>query len=295
MVILQQFHGLIPGILTLDHCGVTSDVVFASLRTFRHISLALVAVAFGLVTVLADAPPTPLATALEGRKLSFEANGNGRDQLTFTLKNASPTPVTVAIPAGLIATGAAPEDRVVVVREAMATVPAQNALEVSLPVVALSSKSAAKQQPFTLQTASEPRLTPLLKALADQPDAPRPTVQLAVLGLLEDINFAQWRQFSGATGDMQPTPAEITQAIDALGLLRVAAPQGTFALGNDTELKLRALRNPWSRAKAVALYGLDPGGDAVAPDLRQLLHTQPGDNCPICRQRALMQKQGDIP
>jgi len=251
----------------------------------------------GLGTAFADAPPAPmaLAAALEGKKLSLEASGNGRDQLTFTLKNASPAPVTVAIPAGLIATGATPECRLAVVRESMATIPAQGAVDVSLPVAALSTKSAVRQQPFTLQTATEPRLEPLLKVLSDQPDAPRPTVQLAVLGLLEDINFAQWRQFSGATGDAQPTPAEITQAIDALGLLRVAVPLGTFALGNDTELKLRALRNPWSRAKAVALYGLDAGGDAVAPDLRQLLHTQPGDNCPICRQRALMQKQGDIP
>jgi hypothetical protein len=168
-------------------------------------------------------------------------------------------------------------------------------MDVTLPVAALSSKNAVKQQPFAPLATTEPRLTPLLKTLADQPDAPRTTVQLAVLGVLEDLNFSQWRQFSGNAGNAQPTPAEITQAIDALGLLKLASPQGNFALGNDTELKLRALRNPWSRAKAVALYGLDTGDGAVAPDLRQLLHTQPGDNCPICRQRALMQQQGDIP
>jgi hypothetical protein len=46
----------------------------------------------------------------------------------------------------------------------------------------------------------------------------------------------------------------------------------------------------------MAIYGLDgAGGEALAPDLRQLLHTAPGDNCPICRQRALMQKPADIP
>jgi hypothetical protein len=225
----------------------------------------------------------------------MDAIGNGRDQLTFILKNPSKTPITVTIPAGLIAAGATPENRVVVVRNATATVPPQGAMDVSLPVAALSSKNPVKQQPFTPLASTEPRLAPLLKTLADQPDAPRPTVQLAVLGVLEDVNFSQWRQFSGDPADAQPTPAEITQAIDALGLLKLASPHGNFALGNDTELKLRALRNPWSRAKAVALYGLDSGDGAVAPDLKQLLHTQPGDNCPICRQRALMQQQGEIP
>jgi hypothetical protein len=63
-------------------------------------------------------------------------------------------------------------------------------------------------------------------------------------------------------------------------------------LAGDSELKLRALRNPWCRAKAMQVYGLSLGDGAVPPDLGQLLHTKPGDNCPICRQRALMEKAG---
>jgi hypothetical protein len=236
-----------------------------------------------------------LSAAVEARTLSVEAKGNGRDQLTVSLKNVTGAPATVAVPAGTIATGAKGVSRVIVLREATATVPAGGAVDVSLPVVALSSKNGAVEQAFTLQAGTEPRLTGLLKALADQPDAPRATVQLSVLALIEDMNFAQWRQFLRTAATAQPTPAEVTQAVDAMGLLRQAAPQGTFALANDTELKLRALRNPWSRGKAMALYGLDAGVEAAAPDLRQLLHTQAGDNCPICRQRALMQKPGDIP
>ena len=87
-----------------------------------------------------------------------------------------------------------------------------------------------------------------------------------------------------------PTPSDITQAIDVLGLLRKIAPEQTFALATDNGLKLRALRNPWCRAKAAQLYGLDNGDGGVAPDLGQLLHTKVGDNCPICRQRALLQQ-----
>jgi hypothetical protein len=177
----------------------------------------------------------------------------------------------------------------------MANLPSQGVTEVTLPVAALASKNATKPQPFELTSSSEPQLGALLKALADQPDAPRSTAQLAALCLLEDVTLAQWRQFLGTANEPQLTPAEVTQAIDALGLLRTIEPQRTFALANDAELKARALRNPWCRAKAMAIYGLDLGDGAAPPDLRQLLHTQPGDNCPICRQRALMQKQGDIP
>lgn len=274
------------------------DVGAVTIAALRFL-LSIFAVAVGLACSPGEAragAAVPLSAAVEARTLSVEAKGNGRDQLTVSLKNATAAPVTVAIPAGVVATGAKGESRVIVLREATATVPAGGAMEVSLPVVALSSKNEAVEQVFVLQTGTEARLAGLIKALADQPDAPRATVQLTVLALLEDMNFSQWRQFLGAaTTAQQPTPAEVTQAVDALGLLRQAAPQGTFALASDTELKLRALRNPWSRGKAMALYGLDAGVEAAAPDLRQLLHTQAGDNCPVCRQRALMQKPGDIP
>lgn len=268
-------------------------ITLTALKSLRLCCAVLASSFLGFAAVHADTP-IPLAKAVEARTLTLEAHGNGRDQLTLSLRNATLAPIVVEIPAGLISAGPTPESRVIVLRAATATLPAGSAVDASLPVAALSSKNAPAPQSFHLETASEPRLAALLKSLADQPDAPRATVQLAVLALLEDINFAQWRQFLG-TAEAQATPAEVTQAIDALGLIRVAAPQGTFALGTDSELKLRALRNPWSRAKAVALYGLDTGVDAVPPDLRQLLHTQPGDNCPICRQRALMQKQADIP
>jgi hypothetical protein len=277
----------------------SESVTLSSVNVVRHFRHTTLLLALGACIVRAAAPippaPTPLAAAVEGRKIVVEASGNGREQLTVSLRNPSPEPITVAIPAGLIATGDSAASRVIVLRAATVAVPGRGAVDVSMPAAALSSKTAAAPQRYRLEGASEPRLAALLKTLADQPDAPRPTMQLAVLAIMEDIHFAEWRRFLGTSGEAQPTPAEVTQAIDALGLLRTAAPQQTFALGNDSELKLRALRNPWSRAKAVALYGLDSGVDPIVPDLRQLLHTQAGDNCPTCRQRALMQKPADLP
>lgn len=128
-------------------------------------------------------------------------------------------------------------------------------------------------------------------------DVPRATTQFVALAFLEDVTFAQWQRFLAPQrtgeppGQTHPTPVEVTQAIDALGLLRRLAPEKTFALATDAELKFRALRNPWCRAKATQLYGIAlPTSDgAVPPDLGQLLHLKPGDNCPVCRQRSEMQ------
>ena len=271
------------------------------MNTLSNILRLVIPLAFVVAGARAAETPLPLAVALEGKKLSVDAKGNGRDQLSLTLRNASPTAVAVTIPAGLIAEGRAQPDRVIALRKAEATVPPQSAVDVALPVAALSSKSSGATQAFALTAATEPRLTPLLDYLANQPDAPRSTAQMTVFCLLENMSYAQWLQFlSGPAGsapasDPHPTPAEVTQAVDVLGLLRQLAPGQTFALAGDSELKLRALRNPWCRVKAMQVYGLNLGDGAVPPDLGQLLHTRPGDNCPICRQRALMEKAaGDL-
>ncbi|MEP6670508.1 MAG: hypothetical protein ABJF10_15215 [Chthoniobacter sp.] len=274
------------------------------MKPFPIIFRVAILLAFALAGVHAAETPLPLAAALAGKQLTVEANGNGRDQLSLTLRNTSPSAVTVTIPAGLIAEGREKPDCVIVLRKAEASIPAQGAVDVALPVAALSSKSSDAKQPFGVTTASEPRLAPLLDYLANQPDAPRATAQITILCLLENMSYAQWLQYlAGPAGpvptapvsDPHPTPAEVTQAVDVLGLLRQLAPTQTFALATDSELKLRALRNPWCRVKAMQIYGLNLGDGAVAPDLGQLLHTKPGDNCPICRQRALMEKAaGDL-
>ena len=239
-------------------------------------------------------PAISLFEAVKSQQLSLEANGNGRDQFMLTLRNPTKAPLAISLPAGAISKGAASKSRVISLRAVSTKVPAGGATEITLPVIALSSQNPIHAEAFAFTADAEPRLADLLKALADEPDAPRPTAQLAAFCLLEDITFARWRQFLG-TAEAQPTPVEITQAIDALGLLRATAPERKFALAADSDLKLRALRNPWSRAKAMVVYGLDLGDGAVPPDIRQLLHTSAGDNCPICRQRTLLQDQPGTP
>ena len=271
-------------------------------KTLRSLALAAL-FAFGNVSRSAEPPAIPLAQALTRAELKCEWSGNGRDQLSFAVSNPSAQPLTIAIPAGLIAVNREGSGKLIVLRSAEITIPARASADVALPVVALSAKSANTTQPYQATTDTEPRLADLLKFLADKPDAPKATVQLAALAILEDLTFPQWLQIlaqprAGEPPDPNhPTPAEVTQAIDALGILRTLAPAKTFALATDDGLKRRALRNPWCRAKAMQLYGITlPTSDgAVPPDLGQLLHLKVGDNCPICRQRAQMQTApGDL-
>lgn len=221
--------------------------------------------------------------------------GNGRDQLTLTVQNESEKPLHMAIPAGMTVTAKESQECVCIPRLKVVYVSPRSTKEVTLPVVALSTKrKAAAGQAFEMTgRQTDSRLAGLIKYrnAPGQRLVTQTTAQLVALALTEDVTFPQWRSFLGLPLESPPTPAEVTEAIDALGILRALEPTKTFALGTDAELKFRALRNPWCRAKAMQLYGITlPASDgAVPPGIGQLLHTTPGDNCPICRQRSEMQ------
>jgi hypothetical protein len=215
----------------------------------------------------------------------------GTDAMTIAVQNLSDLPTTVAQPVGLIF--AAGEDRVITLRAAELTVPARQAAEVVIPCARLSSRTVADAKSFRPTAESEPRVAGLLAYFASRNDVPRMTAQLLVLCVTEDVTFAQWRRFLGAQAGTEPAPQEVVAAIDALGTLREIHPARTFALASDAELKLRALRNPVARRKAMQLYGIALPDAPLPPELGTLLHTKPGDNCPICRQRALMQPRDD--
>ncbi len=259
---------------------------------FRAVACLLLA---ALPVQAAEAPAIPLREAGARKKLAITVRGNARDQLTIAVRNTGSKAVAIAIPAGLVCTGE--PGAVVALRGVTLAVPAQQSAEAVLPVVARSAKNGCAEQAFTLTTETAPSLEPLLKYAATRNDFPKATAQLVALALSEDIGFSAWQQFltpqrapDAAAG---PAPAEIATAIDAAGVLREIAPDRKFALVNDEELKLRALRNPLSRAKAMQLYGMTLPDGIVVPDLQQLLHTKPGDNCPVCRMRAQMQDAGN--
>ena len=230
--------------------------------------------------------------------LKCELATNGRDRLTFTLANRSGAPVILDIPAGLTCTLNDRSGDVISLRAAQLLVLPKSSGEAILPAAALSSKTAALDQPCSATGRVESKLAPLLTYLANRPDVPRATTQIVVLSLMENATFEQWKSFlaTGRRAETAPAPtaAEVVEVVDALTILRKVAPDASLALGRDSQLKLLALRNPACRSQAMQLFGMTvPTGDRVTsaiPTLGELLHRVPGDNCPICRARARMQQ-----
>ena len=236
----------------------------------------------------AEGASLPLAVAdLAGHpELTSTWEADGRTLIKLTIHNASPAETTIAVPAGLICALGSSTDRMLALRSALLKIPPNGTAEATIPAVALSPKVAPGNRASRPTKDSEPKLAPLLTWLATQPDLPRVTAQLIVFSLLEDITFPQWQAFLSA-------PPDVVAAIDALGILRTLDPARIPALAADPGLKVRALRDPVCRVKASQIYGLTlpaeiPSG--LIPDIGQLLHRTPGDNCPICRERAKMQQ-----
>ena len=256
---------------------------------------------FALLVLPALAADAPFSVAIEQKQLRAEFTGNGRDTATLKLANLTKEILPVVVPAGLVLAGENGERQVLLRTLTMELAPNEET-DAILPTAALSSKNSDTQRTLKPTAEPEPRLAKLIALFEKQNDLPRPTAQLAVFIMLEDVKFADWQKWLAPTWahekppKQHPTPAEIAQAVDALAFAKLTAPERKPAMLADADLKRLSLRNPWARGKAMVLYGLTvddavTGDPSLPPDLGTLLHTSPNDNCPICRQRAKMQPE----
>ena len=277
--------------------------MFASRRFPGNVTamFRLLTFLFALLTLPALAVDVPFSVAVAQKQLRAEFTGNGRDTVTLKLANLTKEKLPVVVPAGLVLAGENGE-RQLLLRALTMELSANEEKDSILPAAALSTKNSDTQRLLKPAAEREPRLEKLIALFEKQNDLPRPTAQLAVFIMLEDLKFADWQKWLAPTWahekppKQHPTPAEIAQAVDALAFAKLAAPERKPALLADGDLKRLALRNPWARGKAMVLYGLTvddavTGDPSLPPDLGTLLHTSPNDNCPICRQRAKMQPE----
>lgn len=219
-------------------------------------------------------------------------------RVVVSVENPSAEKSNARIERGTVFVGASDRGKLIALRSAEAAINPKGAAELSIPAAALASRGLDRAQTFAFSDETIPTLGPLLAFLQSHDDLPADTAQLLVLCFQENLSFANWKEFLARRSAAEKTSMataqdEVVTAIDALGVLRQVAPQRTFALAADPELKLRALRHPVARGKAMKLYGIDLPEAPLPPDLGTLLHTKPNDNCPICRQRALMQPRED--
>jgi hypothetical protein len=264
------------------------------------VRLAMLGLLLALAPLRAE-EPLPLANALEAKRVTLNATGNGRHVLHLQI--TAPAKLRVAIPSGAQFRSDNGELQVGL-RTLVVEVGPGVDVDAILPAAALHSGNSASERPVSFIGTVEPKLAKLFELFTQQNDLPRQTAQLAILILQEDITWPQWKKWLEPAWNTEkpakshPTPAEVAQAVDAIAFARLAAPEAKFTILADEDLKRVALRNPWARGKAMALYGLSvedalTGDSSLPVDLGKLLHTSPNDNCPICRQRT--RGPADIP
>jgi|GEM_PF-1267364 len=248
------------------------------------------------------AAATPLSEAIKRSDYTFHLTGNGRGLMSAKISNHTDKTTSLSIPGALVFAAATGEKQVTI-RSANIDLPAGVETEVLIPTAGLSSKNTDAFREVKLSSEAGASLQPLIALFETQPDLPRNTAQLAVFIATEDISLSRWLDWLLVPDTekvmSRPTPTEVTQIVDALAFVKLAFTDRKPSLLLDEKLKRLTLRNPHSRTKAAALYGIviddvQPGDVSAAPDLKQLLHITPGDNCPICRQRQDMQKDNGL-
>lgn len=247
-----------------------------------------------LLLAIGLAPFAPAALAAEkawappaGVEVQWQSEA--AQQLIAHLRNRDSAAAVVDLPAGLIATGPSGA-KLLTLRSAHVEIPPGQLVEALLPAISLSPRLPAPTEPAALIAEPIPAaLRPLLDYSARNNDLPRTTAKLTAQLLLENPDFGAWRTALGRA----PEPQDVAVAIDALTIVRQLDPTRTFALAEDGELRLLALRLPLVRAKAMQLFGMSAPEGVPVPEINQLLHTAPGDNCPICRMRAKMDQAGN--
>lgn len=260
-----------------------------------------VAVLLALAPLASAADPISLSSALEKKQVTVEFSGNGRD--TIHLQASALEKIKVTVPAGARFIGENGETQITLRSLEIEPGPGSG-VDAILPAAALKSTNTPSLRTLTPNPAGEPKLTKLLELFGSQNDLPRPTAQLAIFVSLEDLSWTNWKKWMEPVWTVEkppkahPTAAEVAQAVDAIAFAKLAEPDRKFAILADDDFKRLALRNPWARGKAMALYGLSvedaiTGDSSLPVDLGKLLHTSPNDNCPICRQRA--KGPADIP
>lgn len=259
------------------------------------------AVLLSLAPLASAAESVPWSSALEKKQVSMEFSGNGRD--TIHLQTSAPEKIKVTVPAGARFVGENGEAQISLRSVEIEPGPGSS-VDAILPAAALKSTNTPSLRSLTSDLTGEPKLRKLLELFGSQNDLPRPTAQLAIFVALEDLTWANWKKWmepvwtTEKPAKAHPTAAEVAQAVDAVAFAKLAEPDRKFAILADEDFKRLALRNPWARGKAMALYGLSvedaiTGDSSLPVDLGKLLHTSPNDNCPICRQRT--KGPADIP
>jgi hypothetical protein len=201
-----------------------------------------------------------LITAVEQGLIQATIQGNGRERIVAQLRNNSPTPLRLTVPAGQVFEGG--RSSVINLRAATIELMPAQSTEVTLQTAALLSTNKVADAPYKLSYQYISRMAPFVAWLAEHPEITAPAAQSAILSLMENLPASALAKFAPANGipgraDTEAFRVDTSDLIGALTALReCGARVESLALANDSQLKLELMIEPLTREAAKRFYGI---------------------------------------
>jgi hypothetical protein len=201
-----------------------------------------------------------LLSASEQGVIQATLTGNGRERIVATLRNNSPTPMRIAIPAGQVFESG--RNMVVVARATEVELMPAQTTEVRLVTVALYSANKVAESAYKLSYQTAPKLEGFLTWAANHPEVSVPALQTAALALAENLPLNALSKFAPtngittklATDAYRVETADLVSALSALK--NSGAKLDSIALSLDPQLRIEAMIEPLSREAAKRYYGI---------------------------------------
>ncbi len=184
--------------------------------------------------------------------------GNGRERLTATLRNNSPTPLRVTVPAGQVFESG--RNMVLNVRPVEVELMPAQTREVRLVTVALYSANKVGDSAYKVSYQTAPKLEAFLSWVALHPEVSAASLQTAALALTENLPLNSLSKFAPTNGIQSklPTDAFRAETGDLIGALSALRDSGvkldTVALSLDPQLRIESMIEPLSREAAKRYY-----------------------------------------
>lgn len=202
-----------------------------------------------------------LLAAIQGGKVEFEFQSNGKDLLSVSATNSGARAVTLQIPAGQLFVS--PTSTVALLRSSRIALPPRSNRRVELPTVATNSANVTgKPAPYEFSAAVLPNLKALFAHLDAHPEISPGAAQVAVLALTENIPLGAVAEFDMQTGGVaskadNPTfKSKTSEIVEGLLVLRAMGTDGHLALKVNPQLKIEAMIDPTAHALAVRYFNI---------------------------------------
>ena len=271
---LPKFRESLP---TVQQLAVVALAVASEARDAHHAVPADVAagknlpdpIGAGPADVEEGAPPAPAAVEFEKTDVLAATQqgvvqatlmGNGRERISAHLRNNSPAPLCVRIPAGQVLESG--RNRVVVTRTAEVELMPAKSADIILSTAALHSSNTVVNAPYRLSYAGADRLDAFLAWAADHTEVSAHAMQTAVLALTENLPLNAVAKFAPANGTAGTAGndafrAETGDILAALTALRESGVKmETIAMTVDQQLRIEAMIEPLSREAAKRYFGI---------------------------------------